>query len=135
MKSLMKFNFVNAASVDEAVSILKNNADRASLLAGGTDLLGTMRFEILPDYPETVINLKTIPGLDYIREEDGMVKIGALTRLSPTILSLRRIIMRWLKLHVKRLRPMLGRWVPLQETSVSSTDAGTSGKRTTGLIV
>jgi NADPH-dependent glutamate synthase beta subunit-like oxidoreductase/CO/xanthine dehydrogenase FAD-binding subunit len=81
MKSLMKFNFVNAASVDEAVSILKNNADRASLLAGGTDLLGTMRFEILPDYPETVINLKTIPGLDYIREEDGMVKIGALTRL------------------------------------------------------
>jgi NADPH-dependent glutamate synthase beta subunit-like oxidoreductase/CO/xanthine dehydrogenase FAD-binding subunit len=81
MKSLMKFNLVNAASVDEAVSILKNNPDRTSLLAGGTDLLGTMRFEILPDYPDTVINLKTIPGLDYIREEDGMIKIGALTRL------------------------------------------------------
>ena len=81
MKSLMKFNFINASSLDEAVSILKNNPDRTSLLAGGTDLLGTMRFEILPDYPDTVINLKTIPGLDYIREEDGMVKIGAMTRL------------------------------------------------------
>ncbi|MFC1838010.1 FAD binding domain-containing protein [Thermodesulfobacteriota bacterium] len=81
MKSLMNFNFINAASVDEAVSILKKGADRASLLAGGTDLIGTMRFEILPDYPETVINLKTIPGLDYIREEEGMIKIGALTRL------------------------------------------------------
>jgi NADPH-dependent glutamate synthase beta subunit-like oxidoreductase/CO/xanthine dehydrogenase FAD-binding subunit len=81
MKSLMKFNLVNASSVDEAVTILKNSAERTSLLAGGTDLLGTMRFEILPDYPETVINLKTIPGLDYIREEDGMIKIGALTRL------------------------------------------------------
>ncbi|MFC1494877.1 FAD binding domain-containing protein [Thermodesulfobacteriota bacterium] len=77
----MNFNFINAASVDEAVSILKKGADRASLLAGGTDLIGTMRFEILPDYPETVINLKTIPGLDYIREEEGMIKIGALTRL------------------------------------------------------
>jgi NADPH-dependent glutamate synthase beta subunit-like oxidoreductase/CO/xanthine dehydrogenase FAD-binding subunit len=81
MKSLMKFNYVNASSLDEAVSILKKMEDRASLLAGGTDLLGTMRFEILPDYPETVINLNTIPGLDYIREEDDLVKIGALTRL------------------------------------------------------
>ena len=50
-------------------------------MAGGTDLIGTMRFEVLRDYPEVVINLKTIPGLDYIKEEDGMLKIGALTRL------------------------------------------------------
>ncbi len=81
MKSLMKFNHINATSIEEAVSLLKKNADKACVLAGGTDLMGTMRFEILRDYPETVINLKTIPGLDYIREEDGMVKIGALTRL------------------------------------------------------
>ncbi len=78
----MKFNLVNASSVDEAVTIIKNSAERTSLLAGGTDLLGTMRFEILPHYPETVINLKTIRGLDYIREEDGILKIGAMTRLA-----------------------------------------------------
>ncbi len=77
----MKFNFINVSSVGEAVSILKNSKERMSLLAGGTDLIGTMRFEILPHYPETVINLKTIPGLDYIREEEGMIRIGALTRL------------------------------------------------------
>jgi CO/xanthine dehydrogenase FAD-binding subunit len=47
MKSLMNFNFVNASSVDDAVSLLRNSSKRASLLAGGTDLLGTMRFEIL----------------------------------------------------------------------------------------
>jgi NADPH-dependent glutamate synthase beta subunit-like oxidoreductase len=81
MKSLMKFNHINAASVEEAISLLKKHADKACLLAGGTDLLGTMRFEILPEYPSTVINLKTIPGLDYIKEKDGMVKIGTLTRL------------------------------------------------------
>ena len=40
-----------------------------------------MRFEVLRNYPEAVINLRTIPGMDYIREEDGMLKIGALTRL------------------------------------------------------
>ena len=56
-------------------------AGKAALIAGGTDLLGSMRFEILPAHSETVVNLKTIPGLDYIREEGGLLKIGALTRL------------------------------------------------------
>ena len=51
------------------------------MISGGTDLLGTLRFEILPDYPEAVVNLKRIPGLDYIREEAGVLKIGALTKL------------------------------------------------------
>jgi NADPH-dependent glutamate synthase beta subunit-like oxidoreductase/CO/xanthine dehydrogenase FAD-binding subunit len=81
MKSLMKFNHVNATSVEEAASLLKKHAAKACVLAGGTDLFGTMRFEILRDYPETVINLKTIPGLDYVKESDGVLKIGALTRL------------------------------------------------------
>ncbi len=62
----------------------------AALIAGGTDLLTSLRFEILPSYPEVVVNLKSIPGLDYIKEEGGMLKIGALTRLediakSPTV--------------------------------------------------
>ena len=77
----MKFNHINASTINEAVSLLKKHADKAWVLAGGTDLLGTMRFEILRNYPETVINLKTISGLDYIKEENGMVKLGALTRL------------------------------------------------------
>src|SRR5512135_967484 len=81
MKSLMDFKYINAASVDEAVSSLRDYAGRASVIAGGSDLLGTMRFEILRNYPEALINLKSIPGLDYIREEGGYLKIGALTRL------------------------------------------------------
>ena len=81
MKSLMKFKHINATTIDDAVSDLRQYGDKAWVLAGGTDLVGTMRFEILRNYPEAVINLKTIPGLDYIKEEDGMLKIGALTRL------------------------------------------------------
>jgi CO/xanthine dehydrogenase FAD-binding subunit len=51
-------------------------------IAGGTDLLGTLKANILPTYPAAVVNLKTIPGMEYIKEEDGMLKIGALTRLA-----------------------------------------------------
>jgi CO/xanthine dehydrogenase FAD-binding subunit len=43
--------------------------------------LGTLRFEVLQDYPEVVINLKTISGLDYIREDGSQLTIGALARL------------------------------------------------------
>ncbi|NVM23350.1 MAG: FAD binding domain-containing protein [Desulfobacterales bacterium] len=79
---MRKFTHINATTIDEAVSALGQG--KARVCAGGTDLLGTMRFEILPDdmYPEVVVNLKTItPSLDYIKEEGGMLKVGALTRL------------------------------------------------------
>jgi xanthine dehydrogenase YagS FAD-binding subunit len=83
MKTWKKFAHINAKSVDEAASILR--AGKAVVLSGGTDILGTMRFEILPNYPEVVVNLKSIPGLDYIKEEAGMLRIGALTRLEDIV--------------------------------------------------
>jgi xanthine dehydrogenase YagS FAD-binding subunit len=82
MRSLMKFEHVNAKTINEAVAVLA--AGKAAVVAGGTDLVGTMRFGILRDdmYPQTLVNLKTItPSLDYIREEGSVLKIGALTRL------------------------------------------------------
>jgi xanthine dehydrogenase YagS FAD-binding subunit len=81
MKTLRSFTNLNAKTVVEATAALAKG--KAMAMAGGTDLLGTMRFEVLPDalYPEVVVNLRTIPGLDYIKEEGGMLKVGALTRL------------------------------------------------------
>ena len=79
MKTWKKFAHLDAGSVDEASAVLK--AGKAALIAGGTDLLGRMRFEVLPTHPETVVNLKTIPDLNYIKEEGGQLKIGAMTRL------------------------------------------------------
>ena len=75
------FAHFNAHTLDEAVSILKRYGDRAHVIAGGTDLLGKMKDEIQPRYPEALVNIKGIDGLDYIREESGNLKIGALTRL------------------------------------------------------
>jgi xanthine dehydrogenase YagS FAD-binding subunit len=75
------FKHINAVSIEDAAEWLRRYGGRASLIAGGTDLLGKMKDEILPAYPEALINLKTIPGLDLIREENGYLGIGALTRL------------------------------------------------------
>jgi xanthine dehydrogenase YagS FAD-binding subunit len=79
MKTWKKFAHVNAKTLEEVASVLQKG--NAAMIAGGTDLLGSLRFEILPNHPEVVINLKSIPGLDYIREDGGVLKIGALTRL------------------------------------------------------
>jgi xanthine dehydrogenase YagS FAD-binding subunit len=76
---MRKFTHVNAKTVDEAVSAL--SAANAWAIAGGTDIIGVMKDNLLPDYPEVIVNLKTIPDLDYIKEEGGMLKIGALALL------------------------------------------------------
>ncbi len=78
---MKSFNHVNAKTANEAVKLLKNYKGRAKLIAGGTDLLGTLKDKILPDYPETIVNIKTIPDLNYIREDASGLKIGALAKL------------------------------------------------------
>ena len=65
------FNHLNAKSLDEAIAALQKGD--ANVIAGGIDLLGTLKDNITPEYPRTVINIKTIPGLDYIKEEDGVL--------------------------------------------------------------
>jgi xanthine dehydrogenase YagS FAD-binding subunit len=79
------FHHVNAGTVDEAISLLKSGGGRARVIAGGTDLLGVLKDEILPGYPETLINLKSIKNLEYIREDGGVLKIGALTKLEDIV--------------------------------------------------
>ncbi|WP_041272282.1 FAD binding domain-containing protein [Desulfitobacterium hafniense] len=74
------FKLINAASLEEAVSGLQQSGAVAK--AGGTDLLGAMKKNILPHYPKVVVNIDSIQGLDYIKEEDGMLKIGALAKLA-----------------------------------------------------
>ncbi|MDM7996568.1 MAG: FAD binding domain-containing protein, partial [Acidobacteriota bacterium] len=74
------FNHTDAKTLAEAKSALAGGKN--TIIAGGTDLIGTLKDNILPTYPATVINIKTIPGLDFIKEEAGMLKIGATTRLA-----------------------------------------------------
>jgi NADPH-dependent glutamate synthase beta subunit-like oxidoreductase/CO/xanthine dehydrogenase FAD-binding subunit len=75
------FKYLSARSVDEATSMLREAEGKARIIAGGTDLLGEMKDCILPDYPEILVNIKDIPGLDYVRAESDTLLVGALAKL------------------------------------------------------
>ncbi len=79
---MRSFKHINARTVDEACTLLREYKGKAMLNAGGTEILSTLKREHLSNYPEAVINIKTLSDLDYIKEEGGVLKIGALTKLS-----------------------------------------------------
>lgn len=76
------FKHFNATSVEEALSLLEDYQGRAKLIAGGTDLLGSLKDRILPDYPEALINIKAIPGLDNIQGNREGLRIGPSAKLA-----------------------------------------------------
>src|ERR1035437_5398143 len=66
----------DAKSVREAVSLLAQHPGKSLPIAAGSDLLGEMKDGI--ETPEVLVNLKTIAGLDKIRQQQDAVSIGAL---------------------------------------------------------
>lgn len=75
------FNVTSPATVTEAAATLAKG--NAAILAGGSELLAGLKAMSSPAFsPATLVNLKTIPNLSYIKEEGGMLKIGALTTLT-----------------------------------------------------
>jgi xanthine dehydrogenase YagS FAD-binding subunit len=75
------FSHFNPKSLEQAVALLQRYGTKARVIAGGTDLLGTMKDRILPEYPEALVNLKAIAGLESITVNNGIIRIGALARL------------------------------------------------------
>jgi xanthine dehydrogenase YagS FAD-binding subunit len=73
-------NHINATTLDAAVDELHKG--KAAVIAGGTDLLYNLKTMHSSNQPDTLVNIKTIPNLSYIREEGGVLKIGALTTLA-----------------------------------------------------
>jgi aerobic carbon-monoxide dehydrogenase medium subunit len=71
------FRYAAPRSVSEAVDLLQANAD-AKVLAGGHSLLPLMKLRL--SSPPVLIDINRIPGLDYIREDNGTLRIGALAR-------------------------------------------------------
>jgi xanthine dehydrogenase YagS FAD-binding subunit len=78
---LIDFKHIDATSTEHALSVLAQHGEAARVLAGGQDLLFRIKKYIVQ--PECVVNIKTIPGLSYIRSNpDEGLRIGALTTLS-----------------------------------------------------
>ncbi|MCR4402054.1 MAG: xanthine dehydrogenase family protein subunit M [Firmicutes bacterium] len=76
---LPRFRYMEARSVEEALSLLKELGPGAKLLAGGTDLLVAMRMK--GARPDALVNLKTVPGLDTIEARADGLFIGALATM------------------------------------------------------
>ncbi len=80
---MQNFSYVNATSIEQVPSLLGRSWDDAVVMAGGTDLLGEMKD--FAAVPKRVVNLKSIEGLDYIRQDDAATRIGALTTLTDVL--------------------------------------------------
>lgn len=77
---MRKFEHKEAQTFAEASEFLKN-AKNGAPIAGGTDLLGVMKTEILTKAPDVVVDLKTIESAPVAINEDGSIVIGSMTTL------------------------------------------------------
>ncbi|MFM9951788.1 MAG: FAD binding domain-containing protein [Saprospiraceae bacterium] len=72
------FHYEAPDTLAEAISLLQKYGDEAKILSGGHSLIPMMKLRFAS--PEYLIDINDIPGLSHIKEEGGVLKIGALTR-------------------------------------------------------
>jgi carbon-monoxide dehydrogenase medium subunit len=72
-----QFQYAAPASLPDALALLQSNPD-AKILSGGQSLIPLMKFRLAQ--PAMIVDINSIGGLDYLREEGGWLKIGALVR-------------------------------------------------------
>lgn len=75
-----QFEYFPAKTLTEAVSLLSQYGDDAKILAGGHSLIPMMKLRLAS--PAYLVDINGLSDLEYIKEEGGYLKIGALTRES-----------------------------------------------------
>lgn len=73
------FEYASPETEREAIELLNDHAGDTAILAGGTDLVSLMKRDVVA--PKRVVDIKNVPSLSGVSEEDGGVLIGALTTL------------------------------------------------------
>lgn len=71
------FDFYAPTTVVEALELLNQYKDSVAVIAGGTDL--TLELNERKANPAVIVDLKKLSELDYIKVENGIVRIGALS--------------------------------------------------------
>lgn len=80
--TLQPIKFVSVENLQAAETLLKENHGRATVLAGGTDLMGTLKDAVHAEPPGVLIGLKSVKGSNQVTVEPAGVRIGALTTLT-----------------------------------------------------
>ena len=78
MQTPAPFEYERATSVEGAIEALQRLGFEARIIAGGHSLLPMMKLRLAN--PEHLIDINDLAELAYIREDEGMIKVGALTR-------------------------------------------------------
>ena len=78
MQTPAPFEYERATSVEGAIAALERLGSEARIIAGGHSLLPMMKLRLAS--PEHLIDINDLAELAYIREQDGEIRIGALTR-------------------------------------------------------
>ena len=73
-----RFEYYAPRSREELFELLQKFGEDARILAGGQSLVPAMNFRLAR--PDVLIDINRIADLDYIIEEDGQLRIGALAR-------------------------------------------------------
>jgi carbon-monoxide dehydrogenase medium subunit len=72
------FEYLRPATIPEAISFLQQYGEDAKILSGGQSLIPMMKLRLAR--PAYLIDINRIAGLSYVKEEEGHLKIGGLTR-------------------------------------------------------
>jgi 4-hydroxybenzoyl-CoA reductase subunit beta len=78
--ALPEFQLLRPRTVSEAIELLAKHGREAQIVAGGTDLLPSLRQQLFA--PGYVVDIRSVGGLRGIRARDGGLEIGALTTLT-----------------------------------------------------
>jgi len=74
------FDYHRPGTLDEALKLLTSHGDQAKVLSGGMSLLPMLKLR-LASFAH-LVDIGRVPGLDFIKEESGSLRIGAMTRQS-----------------------------------------------------
>jgi aerobic carbon-monoxide dehydrogenase medium subunit len=78
VKTPAAFEYERATSVEGAISTLQRLGPDARVIAGGHSLLPMMKLRLAQ--PKHLVDINDLEELSYIRQDDGEIRIGALTR-------------------------------------------------------
>src|SRR2546426_1497553 len=72
------FDYHAPASIPEAIALLSRFGESAKVISGGQSLLPLLKVRL--GTAEHLVDIGRIPGLEYVREEGGYLRIGGRTR-------------------------------------------------------
>ncbi len=76
-------DYLRPQTVAEALAAIAQAGGTATVIAGGTDIIGDIKFRGLK--PTALININRLEGLRYITEDASGLRIGALTNIQELV--------------------------------------------------